>query len=255
MSPEIVARPSLPLRGLLLFNRVIQWASLAFLGEWAMYGVLRCPFVVPFVSCQNCPVITCPGRAANMFWGVWGVWLALAVFFGRAFCGWVCPGGLLNRILAKNPFKLHLHPDAVREFSYGKYVVLICVIGVYFLMDQPRVNVPIRIGEFWPSVALTFEHAFPMWLFRTGVLLAVVALGIFVSQAWCRFACPSGGLLELVKQFSLFRVYKTSACNNCGKCRRVCYMDTRPEESNCTNCGDCINACPQKCIGIGHKPR
>lgn len=94
-----------------------------------------------------------------------------------------------------------------------------------------------------------------MWLFRTWMLLILVAFGLFVSQAWCRFACPEGGLLELVKRFSLFRVYKTPACNNCDKCRRVCYMDTRPEESNCTNCGDCLNACPQRCIGIGRKQR
>ena len=76
-----------------------------------------------------------------------------------------------------------------------------------------------------------------------------------MSQAWCRFACPAGGLLEFVKRFSLFRVYKTTACTDCDKCRRACYMDTRPEETNCTNCGDCLNACPQRCIGIGRKPR
>lgn len=255
MSPEIVARPGLRLRGLLLVNRIIQWATLAFLGEWSLYGVLRCPFVVPFVSCQNCPILTCPGRAASMFWGVWGAWIAVAVFFGRGFCGWFCPGGLISRILARNPFRLRLDPGAVRDFSCGKYLVLFGALVVYFLMNQPRVNVPIRVGEFWPSVRLTFEHAFPLWLFRTGVVIALVALGLFVSQAWCRFACPAGGLLELVKRFSVFRVYKTSACNNCNRCRKICYMDTRPGESNCTNCGDCLHSCPQQCIGIGRKPR
>ncbi len=255
MSPEIEARPSLRLRGLLLVNRIVQWASLAFLGEWALYGVFRCPFVVPFVSCQNCPVITCPGRAAGMFWGVWGAWLAVAVFFGRAFCGWFCPGGLVHRIAALNPFKVRLNTGAIRDFSCGKYVVLLCAVGVYFLMYQPRVNVPIRVGEFWPSTLLTFEHAFPMWLFRTWVLIALVVLGLFVVHAWCRFACPAGGLLELMNRFSIFKVRKTSACNDCDRCRRVCYMETRPEEINCTNCGDCLKVCPQRCIGIGRKPQ
>ncbi len=241
-----------PLR---VVNRLLQLASLAFLGEWALYGVFRCPFVVPFVSCQNCPVITCPGRAANMFWGVWAGWLALAAIFGRAFCGWICPGGTVHRLLGKNPLRLSLIPEAVRDFGYGKFFILAGVIGVYFLCDQPRVNVPIRVGEFWPSVLLTFEHAFPMWIFRTVFLLAVVCLGLFVAQAWCRFACPGGGLLELTKRYALLRVYKDDSCTSCDLCRRACYMETRPAESNCTNCGDCIASCPHRCIHIGRGPK
>ena len=81
MLHEIVARPSLRLRALQWCNRAVLFASTLFLGEWALFGVFRCPFVVPFVSCQNCPVITCPGQAARMFWGFWGVWLAVAALF------------------------------------------------------------------------------------------------------------------------------------------------------------------------------
>ena len=247
-------KPRLRLKGLLLANRILQWLSLAFLGEWALYGVFRCPFVIPFISCQNCPVLTCPGRVAHTFWGVWGAWLALAALCGRAFCGWICPGGLLGRILAQNPFKLRMVPSAYVSFSYVKYLVLLCCIVIYFVLNQPRVNIPIRIGDFWTAAGLTFEHAFPMWLFRSSFLLAIVAASLFVAMAWCRFACPGGAILELMKKVAPFKVYKTSSCNDCGHCRKVCYMETRPEERNCTNCGDCISACPQKCIGIGLKP-
>lgn len=253
MSPEITARPSKRYRALKLVNRVVQWCSLFFLGEWALYGILRCPFVVPFVSCQNCPIITCPGRAANFFWGVWAGWLALALFCGRAFCGWVCPGGLVQRILGKNPLKKHLHADAERTFAYGKYLALLFVLLAYFMLNQPRVNVPIRVGEFWPAVQQTFQFAFPMWLFRTGLVLALLVAALFVVQAWCRFACPAGGLLEIVRRFALVRVYKTRECNDCDKCRRSCYMHTRPDEHDCTSCGDCLDACPQDCIHLGRK--
>ena len=254
MSPEITARPSKRFLALKLANRVIQWCSLFFLGEWALYGIFRCPFVVPFVSCQNCPIITCPGRAANFFWGVWAGWIALALFCGRLFCGWLCPGGLVQRILGKNPLKTHLQSDAERVFGYGKYLVLLFALLAYFCMFQPRINVPIRVGgEFWHSVWLTFNFAFPMWLFRTGLVVVLLVLSLFVVQAWCRFACPAGGLLELTKHFALVRVYKTDECNNCDKCRRACYMHTRPDEIDCTSCGDCLDDCPQGCIHIGRK--
>lgn len=235
-----------------IVNRVVLWASLLFLGEWGLYGLFRCPFVVPFVSCQNCPVITCPGRLASMFWGFWGAWLAVAVFFGRAFCGWLCPGGLANRIVgAFASFKL---PAETRQMlPYGKYLLLIVALWVWFVVGQPRTNVPIRVGEFWAFIGLTFEHASDLWLFRTSLVLFFLAAGVAISAAWCRFACPFGGALELVKRFSVFKVYKTSDCNDCDACRRSCYMRTRPEEANCTNCGDCLGACPRKCIHMGRK--
>ena len=251
MLPEIKARPSLRLRGLLLVNRLIQWGSLVFLGEWALYGAFRCPFVVPFVSCQNCPVMTCPGRVATFFWGFWGIWIALAVFFGRAFCGWVCPGGLLSRILSKNPLKWRLDANAVSTFANAKLLFLIFALGAWFVLGQPRANVPIRVGEFWPSILLTFEHSFPLWQVRTALFVVLILLSVLIGMAWCRFACPFGGFLELVRRFSVFKVYKTAQCNNCNRCQRVCVMETRPDEKNCTNCGDCLSSCPSGCIKIG----
>ncbi len=238
-----------------IVNRIVHFASFLYLGEWALYGAFRCPFVVPFVSCQNCPVIPCPGRIAHFFWGFWAFWIALGVFFGRAFCGWFCPGGFVNRIFALNPAQLPIHKDGEKQLCYVKYFLLAAALWIWFMAGQPRVNVPIRIGEFIPSVFLTFEHAFPMWLMRAALVLGFFALALFVASAWCRFACPAGAALEFFRRFSLFKVWKTSSCNDCGKCRRQCYMKTRPDEENCTNCGDCLGCCPQNCIKIGMKKK
>lgn len=236
-------------------NRGTQLIMLLLLGQWSVYGFLRCPFVIPYISCQNCPVITCHGRIMQLFWGVWAGWLALAVLFGRAFCGWACPGGLISRLTDKVfPRKLPLALIDANQLSYGKYLVLAFLLLVYFVMGQPRADVPIRVGEFFKSIGLTFEHASDLWRIRTLIVVAALIGGLAVSSLWCRFLCPSGGVLELVKRFSFFKVYKTEACNNCDACRRSCYMRTRPEESNCTNCGDCIEHCPQGCIGMGRKP-
>jgi ferredoxin-type protein NapH len=80
-------------------------------------------------------------------------------------------------------------------------------------------------------------------------------LGLVVANAWCRFACPSGGLLELFKGISIFKFYKTSDCNDCNRCLQLCELGTRPAEVNCTNCGDCLDACPQDAIRFGRKAR
>ena len=240
-------------------TRIINWllhlAMLAGIGQWSFYGIFRCPFIVPYINCQNCPVITCHGRIFSLFWGFWAGWLILALFLGRAFCGWLCPGGFINRLLGSF-VRLRLKREGLvqRFLPWGKYLGLALALWVIFGMDQPRVNIPIRVGEFFPAIAQTWNFAQPIWIVRTVFILAALALGLVLPAAWCRFACPTGGALEAVRRFSLFRVFRTGACDDCNSCKEACYMDTRPEEANCTNCGDCIHSCRQKCIGLGRKP-
>jgi ferredoxin-type protein NapH len=237
------------------WRRLTQVVALAIIGQWSFYGIFRCPFIVPYVSCQNCPVITCHGRLFTMFWGFWLLIPLSVVFFGRAFCGWACPGGLVNQLLGKvAPLKLRLRNAFTRIAPYGVYFGTAVALYVWLILGQPREAVPIRIGGFFQSVALTFEHANLVWLVRTSFVLGFLALGLLTAGAWCRFACPTGGILEALKSFSFFKVYKNEKCNDCDKCLAICEMGTRPEESNCTNCCDCLSVCPQNAIQVG-RPR
>ncbi len=240
-----------PLTG---WRRAIQIVMLAVIGQWAFYGVFRCPFPVPFVSCQVCPVITCWGRLAGMFWTFWVFLPASVLVFGRAFCGWLCPGGFVNQLIGKVSFaKLRVRNGFTRIAPWAALPVLLFALYLWLGLHNPRWMVPIRTGEFFASVKLSFVHATPYWLLRTFVVLGIVVLGFAVSNLWCRFACPTGGILDLVKKISLFRVYKTKACNGCNACLRVCEMGTRPDEANCTNCTDCLRSCPVDAIRIGRK--
>lgn len=235
-------------------RRLVQTGMLAVLGQWSFYGIFRCPFLVPFVDCQVCPVITCWGRIANLFWGFWLLLPLSAILFGRAFCGWACPGGLVNQLIGKVSItKMRIRNRFTKIALLGLLTGLVIALILWLGLHNPRSMVPIRVGEFWNSVRLSFQHAFPFWLVRTFVVLGLVAAGFVVANLWCRFACPTGGLLELIKRISIFRIFKTSACNNCDKCLRICEMGSRPDEVNCTNCGDCLKSCPVDAIKIGRK--
>ena len=176
-----------------------------------------------------------------------------AVLFGRAFCGWLCPGHLVNRVLTLNPLRLGSNPVGVSNFRWAKYLALAACLTAWFVLGQPRIDVPIRVGEFWPSAWLTWKHAFPMWDLRLLITLGGVALGLVVLMCWCRFVCPFGAALELARKFSVLRFFRTEQCNDCDRCRQVCAMRTRPDEENCTNCGDCAGSCPTDCIRFGVK--
>lgn len=235
-------------------RRVTQLAMLAVLGNWGFYGIFRCPFLVPFVNCQVCPVITCWGRITAYFWGFWLLLPVSVLLVGRAFCGWLCPGGFINQMLGKiSFFKMRVRKPLVRYATVGMAIAILAVLVMAIGLHNPRVAVPIRIGEFWNSVQLTFVHASPAWLIRTFVVLGLMAAGVIVANLWCRFVCPTGGLIELFKGMAIFRIFKTSACNDCDACRRVCEMGTRPEENNCNNCGDCLQTCPVNAIKFGKR--
>ncbi len=237
-------------------RRVVQLVFLSILGQWSFYGIFRCPFIVPYVSCQNCPVVTCHGRLLTMFWGFWLLLPVSVILFGRAFCGWACPGGLINQIFGiVSPLKLRIKNTLTKVAPWVKYVVLLLALYAYYVMGQPRVNVPIRIGEFLNSISLTFEHANTIWLVRTFIVIGFLVMGLIIANLWCRFICPTGSILDALKGISLFKVYKTSACNDCNKCMKICEMGTRPAETNCTNCCDCISVCPQDAIKTGRAIR
>ena len=239
-----------------LFRRLTQVGMLAILGQWSFYGIFRCPFPVPYVSCTNCPVITCQGRIMALFWGFW-LLLPISIFLlGRVFCGWACPGGLINQIIGKIAFFKGKAKNTFTTIAlWGKYFGLIFVLYLWLIIDNPRWMVPIRVGEFWNSIKLSFEHASNFWLIRTFFVISFIIVGFWLANAWCRYACPSGGLLELLKRFSLFKVVikNPSFCNGCNICLKACEMGTRPEEANCTNCGDCLSFCPQNTISIARK--
>ncbi|MBT8339441.1 MAG: 4Fe-4S binding protein [Desulfatitalea sp.] len=237
------------------WRRVSQLCGAAIFGQWSFYGIFRCPFIVPFVSCQSCPVITCHGRIFTLFWGFW-LLLPISVFiFGRAFCGWACPAGLVHQLIAKAaPVKLRAGNIATRMAPYLLLLGIGAALYFWWVAGQSREAIPIRTGGFFESVRLTFEHAQAIWIIRTLAVLGVATLGLLVSNTWCRFACPTGGLLEWLKPVSVFNVYKTDRCNDCGKCALICEMDTRPAEANCTNCGDCLAGCPRNAIHIGRRP-
>lgn len=230
-------------------RRASQMVFLVILGEFSFYGVFRCPFAVPYVSCGNCPVLQCPGR--DLWIPVWIGLLVSGIVFGRSFCGWGCPGGLVSELLGRLAVLRGRARNTLEAVS--KYPAVVASLVVLFLLHNPRWAIPIRTGDFFNSVSLTFEHADQLWLWRTGFILGGLGHAVIIPHFWCRYLCPTGGLLELFNRIAIFKYFMTPACNDCDSCRDGCLAETRPAEINCVNCGDCKDVCPVEAIRIGTK--
>ncbi len=243
------------LRATSLKRRVTQFFSLAILGEWSFYGIFRCPFAVPYIGCGQCPVVQCPGRSLWM-WS-WIAIAASALVFGRAFCGWVCPGGFVSEMLTMvTKTRIRVRGIAAKIAASGKYILLAMSLYYFLVLNNPRWAVPIRTGDFFNSVWLTFEHANMLWLYKTAGMIGIFFIGgLVIPRVWCRFLCPTGGLLDIFNRVALVKVTADESCTDCDTCRKTCSMDTRPAEINCTNCGSCLSLCPAKAVHYSRLPK
>jgi polyferredoxin len=89
------------------------------------------------------------------------------------------------------------------------------------------------------------------WIYLA-FLVAVIALNVFASRTWCRYACPLGALLGLLSKAALIRRVVGPECKGCLLCTRACptgtiraEKDYASDPAECTVCMECLEACPR----------
>ena len=129
-------------------RRLVQLIFIGAIGQWAYYGIFRCPFIVPFVNCQSCPIVTCWGRISTVFFGFWLFIPVLVIFLGRAFCGWLCPGGFVNQMLGKFAiFKLKIRNKKLRFAQICTVLAVLLSVVLFFIYGNPLVLLLIRTTD------------------------------------------------------------------------------------------------------------
>ncbi len=153
------------------------------------------------------------------------------LLLGRGiFCGWLCPFGALQELLNKAARRLGVRqrqlPGALNERLWAvKYVAAMALVALVFI-DQPRVMRAVEIEPFNTAILFGFVRAWPYVLFA----LAVLAAGLFVERAYCRYLCPLGGGLAIL-----------------GRWRMLLWLKRRPECGR--SCNTCQPLCPVQAIG------
>ncbi len=174
---------------------------------------------------------------------------------GGAFCGWICPFGALQDFLNWLRGKLHLREIQVparldRILRYGRYLLLALILY------QTISTVKLWFGDYDPYKTLfglgwLFEFNLAASWIAYALALVVLVASLFVERAWCRYACPLGGVISLLGNFSLLRIRRTdSSCKGCAVCDRPCPVKlpvARADtiRSNCIGCLACVDACPR----------
>ena len=211
---------------------------------------------------------------ATLTWSL--VAIALTLFLGRFFCGFVCPLGTINQAtgwLARR--RLHLagrvEANRHRRPQNLKYYLLAFLLALAFAGSvQTGIIDPLPLLHRSLNLALS-PLADPggalsdgprsyasVWLI--GVLfLGVVGLNLVLPRFFCRFVCPLGALFGLLSCFSPWRIGKiTGKCGECRICEEYCEGACRPAgrfiAGECVLCMNCLNRCPTGRITFAGKP-
>ena len=228
----------------------------------------------PGLNCYSCPgaILACPlgniqsGLVSAKYkfpFYVIGTLLLFGLLLGRFICGFLCPFGLLQELIAKIPVPKIRKSRITRILSYLKYVILLgLVIIIPLVKSVPgfcKYICPAGTIEGGIPLTIANERLRPLlgFLFswKVFVLAAILLLCMFCHRAFCRFLCPLGALYSLFNPISFFGIkVDRSKCTDCGSCVRNCKLDVKKVcDRECVQCGECIGKCPAHAIQYGVK--
>ena len=252
-----------------------------------LLGVGTLGFVYPYFFCYACPfdVAACPigmmehGAADMVNYGVLagltvigyslGFLLLMASLFGRGFCGWGCPVGLVQDVTRKTGVhrtaRKACAPGGMdRRLRWAKYGFLVAIpfLSWYFLDLVYTRFCPIG-GVTGTLPALTFypgDWATSTWFSIKVISIAsFFALVVFVGRGWCKYLCPVGAALAPGNKVTPLRLVRDEKrCIDCGLCERNCPMTLedigRKTDPECILCGRCTESCQHGCLKLKYAP-
>lgn len=173
--------------------------------------------------------------------------LVFAIIFGRLFCGFLCPLGLLFDVVWKITELLHL-PKLKRDEKFMKVINILNKVFLGFficgilaliviLIFAPEILSGVSIPIFVPIIAAS----------------VMIILNSLARRFFCN-VCPIGSFIGIFKKASIAKLEKECGdCLLCGACYEACPMrikeiytqvnDKDVSNSQCIYCGECIKKC------------
>lgn len=243
---------------LLLFLGRFEWFPF-FKGSTASTRVLDMIFLAdPLATLET----TLASRQLHAtLWVAAGLLVLLYALLGRAFCGWVCPLGLVlelnDEVRTRINRFLRRHKLALPNFQLPrntKYVLLITFLLLSLANRLPVFQLVSPINLLTRSL-----------VFEPGVGLVIVGVIVMVEygapRVWCRALCPLGALYSLIGRWGRLRVWinpeQGRTCVMCRQCTFQCPMGIRVledyvapskpsiDDPECSRCGVCLETCPR----------
>ncbi|PAF41119.1 quinol dehydrogenase ferredoxin subunit NapH [Helicobacter sp. 11S03491-1] len=196
--------------------------------------------------------------AWDIYLGLLLVIVVYGVFFGRAYCSYVCPlnlatdlAGYLRRITG-----LSYLPKQIQLNRNAKYGVLFLSLLLSFVFGVAVFEMINPIGMLYRGIV------FGMGIGFLGVLVVFLFDLLLLKNGFCGHICPVGAIFSLIGKYSIWRVkYDFDKCTRCMKCVQVCSENqvlhmvgkhsSAVADMACIKCGRCIEVCDDKALQYG----
>ena len=212
---------------------------------------------------------------------LWSLLLIIpTLLFGRIFCNWICPYGILHHftgwLLGKRRAeeRERIEANRYKKLYSLKYIILIAmVVGAFchtlqigwldpiclFHRSMSTVILPM-INLFVPSSVYVRQY-FHVGAWAIGfMLLFLVGMNVVIPRFFCRVLCPLGAFLGTLSTAALWRIDRDPAkCVDCDLCLKNCEGASDPHtqlrKSECFVCFNCIEDCPEDAISFKFLPK
>jgi transcriptional regulator of nitric oxide reductase len=176
------------------------------------------------------------------------VFVSFVVWGRGVFCGWLCPFGALQELLAKLGRVVRLPQWSPSHRTHRrlwplKYVSL-AVLTLAALHGLQTMAVAAEVEPFKTVISMRMDRTWPFLAYA----LVLLAAGLFVERAFCRFLCPLGAVMAIGGKLRLRRFNALKRRPECGSpcqlCARRCPIqaiepDGKINMDECFYCLDC----------------
>lgn len=192
--------------------------------------------------------------------------ILVIVVFGRFFCGWICPVGILleySHAVTERKKKRGLgNLDWIGWKNREKYVILLAVFAASLLFSFAAPYLFSPPGVFYRTIIyFTLQGIIGADLIVLLLIFVLDMLAIRFGRTWCNTLCPLGALISLLSVINLVKPkVDQEICidsdSNCLNCERICPMriavtrNDRWAMQECNKCVKCWASCPVKAIKI-----
>lgn len=224
-----------------------------------LISLLLFPITLNFFS----PYVSIDGAMAGIVSGsllLFAFMFFTGLFFGRAWCAWICPMAAISEFCAGIHNK-NVNAKTLKIIRYSIFTVWAGVLVAMFILAGGIKGVdPLHLTENGVSVDEPFKfitYYFVLALFVT-VTLAVGKRGACHSFCWMSPFLTAGYHVGRLLKFPQLRIQADAEkCVECGICNKKCPMsiDVRSgigdgfvKTSDCILCGECIDGCGKKVL-------
>ena len=185
-----------------------------------------------------------------------GLWLALTLVLGKAWCSFGCFFGGIEEgfaALAKRARIRHID----RRLRLVPWAILLAIVLLSAALFEPVYCTwlcPFKTVTEYVAVR-SVQTAIQAVIFVLLFLALVIVLPFLTKKrTQCAFFCPFGAFQSLFNKIHIFEIrYDRRKCTDCAACRNVCPTMAVSKESikegkallNCMKCGACVDICPK----------